>query len=430
MNIRCLKCKVADSRILKDSFWAVFGNVIAKGLSLIAGIVVARLLGKDIFGEYGMIKNTLATMAIFSTFGLGYTATKYVAEFKNVSASVVSQVIKYSTKITLCTSGLMAVIIFVFANYISNTILKAPDLGISLKLTAIWVVFNALTTTQIGILSGFGSFKGMARVNTYIGVFIFFFSIILTYLWGLEGALFTLLLGQMLNFYLNYRLVKKNEKEIDVKVESSLSLVSIPDLLKFSFPVALQEVLFSITGWVVSLLLVRLSTYGELGSYSAALQWYILVLYIPGVLRNVVLTHLSENLNNDKIYSKILNRILLINFLSTLIPFIIIFAFSGFIASFYGTSFQGIGLLISLATLNAIPACLSNVYAQAYMSKGKNWLMLVLRLIRDVSFIGISYYLIVNNSGDDGAMNLVIASLITSALFLFLVVIIYRFFVD
>ncbi|HIX44931.1 MAG TPA: oligosaccharide flippase family protein, partial [Candidatus Barnesiella excrementipullorum] len=46
--------RLKQSSIFKDSFWALLGNVLGKGLALIAGIVVARFLGNETYGEYGM----------------------------------------------------------------------------------------------------------------------------------------------------------------------------------------------------------------------------------------------------------------------------------------------------------------------------------------------------------------------------------------
>lgn len=43
--------------------------------------MIARFLGKELYGEYGTIKTTLTYIAIVSTFGFGYTATKYIAEY-------------------------------------------------------------------------------------------------------------------------------------------------------------------------------------------------------------------------------------------------------------------------------------------------------------------------------------------------------------
>lgn len=64
-----------------DSIWALTGNAVGKLCALIAGIFVARFLGRDIYGEYSVIRNTLFVIAVFSTLGLGYSATKFIAEY-------------------------------------------------------------------------------------------------------------------------------------------------------------------------------------------------------------------------------------------------------------------------------------------------------------------------------------------------------------
>ena len=60
--------RLRNSQLFKDSFWAVFGNGLGNFLLLMAGILIARLLGKDVYGEYGMVKTTMFHMAAFSTF--------------------------------------------------------------------------------------------------------------------------------------------------------------------------------------------------------------------------------------------------------------------------------------------------------------------------------------------------------------------------
>ena len=45
----CERLKSSD--LFKDSFWALAGSALGKGLSLLAGIAVARFLGKEVYGE-------------------------------------------------------------------------------------------------------------------------------------------------------------------------------------------------------------------------------------------------------------------------------------------------------------------------------------------------------------------------------------------
>jgi O-antigen/teichoic acid export membrane protein len=236
--------------LIRDSFWAVFGNVLGKGLSFAAGIAVARFLGKVSFGEYGLITSTLLSASILSTFGLGYTATKYISEYKIKRKELISGVIYHSKRITLISSGVLALVLFVFSEFLANKILNSSHLQFELKIVSVWIIFNALTTTQIGVLAGFGLFKEMTKINAIVGVFTFISSLSLAFFLGLKGALLAMLLNQLLNWYLNNRLVEKEQKNYVFEVSGDKQLFK--EIFKFSVPIAFQEALYSVSSWLIS----------------------------------------------------------------------------------------------------------------------------------------------------------------------------------
>ena len=45
-------------RLAKDAFWSMARAVISRGLMLAASVLVARMMGKTIYGELGMIQST------------------------------------------------------------------------------------------------------------------------------------------------------------------------------------------------------------------------------------------------------------------------------------------------------------------------------------------------------------------------------------
>lgn len=408
---------------IKDSFWALLGNVIAKGMSLLGAILVARFLQKDLYGEYGTIKSTLTNLAIFSTLGLGYTATKYIAQYKNEKPELLNTITKFSMKISFIVSTVLAIVLLFFANYIASDVLEAPHLTTPLRFVSVWIVFNALTTAQIGILSGFNAFKPMARISTYVGVFAFITSVIFTYVWSLNGALLALLSTQILNWLLNYIEVQKYLPKNQEVVKDTTFLKQI---IQFSIPVALQEGLYALTSWLMILMLLKLSDFGQVGLYSAAIQWSAILLFIPGILRNVILTHLSGVSNNQNEHKKILKQTLTINFVATFIPFLIIYTLKGWITSFYGESYgKELEAILTISLLTVVFVSLSNVYAQAYMSLDKNWLMFSIRFFRDFGIICLTF-LFINKNYFSGAMALVTSTLILQVLFLIIMFFTYH----
>ena len=424
-NINKLKAYISNENLFKDSFWALTGSVASRGLGLFAAIIIARILGKDVYGEFGIIRNTLLSVAIFSTFGLGYTATKFISEYKKEKKEHIKSINKYINKITLVTSLIMAFILFISSDFISSTLLNASHLASSLKIVSFWVVFNALTTTQIGVLAGFNEFKRMAKINTIVGVFTFFLSVVFTFYFLLKGALIALLISQILNWYLNFRLVSELTNQFP-SIEKYKEQIFI-NIIKFSAPVALQEALYSITSWCNYLLLIKYTTYGEMGLYSAANQWSGVILFIPGILRNVILSHMSNSGDDIHRYNRILHKMLKINFFSTIIPVLIIFIFSNIITSFYGDNFDGLNAILNISIFSTIFISLSNVYVQAYMSKGYNWPMFWMKFFYQLGIIFIFYILLYVNENKNGAIYLSLSTLLLSALFLFFNVLYYDF---
>ena len=102
------------------------------------------------------------------------------------------------------------------------------------------------------------------------------------------------------------------------------------------------------------MLLTKYASVGELGLYSAGAQWNSIVLMIPSLLSNVVLSYLSGSVNDEKQHDKMVNRMLLINFATTMIPFVGVYVFANFIASFYGSSFVGLPELMRVMVFTTI----------------------------------------------------------------------------
>jgi O-antigen/teichoic acid export membrane protein len=414
--------KLLGSRLVMDSFWSLFGNVMSKGLALAAGIVVARLLGKDIFGSYGIIKTTLLSLAVFSSFGLGYTTTKFLAETSDNLRQ--SAIVKHAYWISLGFGTVIALLLAWSAEWLALQVLNAPTLTSPLRFLAFLVVCNAIIAAQVGIFSGLGKFKELARINTCIGFVTFFSSFILATLYGFEGALAALALSQLVNLIFNFFGIKKLLLKVNQKINRNL----FQDMLKFSIPVALQEGVYIMTSWLVAYLVILSSDFGEFGMYTAAMQWNAVVLFVPGILSNVILSHLSAKSSDVIKHQDLLKSILTINAFTTLLPALAVAFFSSFIAKLYGPSFYGLGGLISLSVLSSVMMSISNLYSQAYLSKGLNWQMFGFRVLRDVGILFLTYgfltYLI---NFPSAAYAPIISALLMHSVFLLLMIGFYRY---
>ena len=391
--------RAKNSRFLKDSFWALFGNVANKGLALLAGILIARFLGVETYGEYGMIRTTLLYIAVFSTFGLGFTVTKFAAQAQGNEN--IRTIVRAAMTISLVFSGMMALMVIVFAHPLA-VFLEAPEIDSTLRLTAITIVFNSLVTVQTGVLAGLKQFRKNAEINVISGIVTFIATVGLTYYYHLNGAVMALLIANVVNCFLNQIVIHRLTRGAH---QSSASIISMMrQQLRFSTPIAVQELAFSVSFWVGNLLLIKLSNYSELGLHAAASQWAGAVLFIPGVMQNVILSYLSKNINEQESHDILLKRMLLINFATAFVPFLIILSMSPFIVYFYGPNFHGLTIVLNISVAATVVRCLVQVYIQEYIAQGRTWELCFIRLSRDVVSVMMAYYLITNTYDSAAAL--------------------------
>ena len=422
--IKKLSSSLRDSRLFKDSFWAVFGNGLGYGLLLLAGIIIARFLGKDLYGEYGLVKTTMFQIAAFSTFGLGYTSTKFVAQYKKEDSTQLRSIIDGSLSITGVSSFVLALVLVVLAVPIANY-LGEPHLFKPLRYLGIIIIFKAFSTTLQGILAGLGNFKIIAQNNVISGIVMLILCVPLTIYFGLAGSLLSLALSQFANAAFNALKVIQTKRSLsEIK-----GLNYVKRLLSFSIPVAMQEFSYTAASLISSAIVVKYSSLGQLGIYSACQQWNAIIVFIPGLLSNVVLSHLSASLDDSGTHSKTLKRMLLVNFVSTFIPFCLVFVFRNFIASFYGPTFQAMPIVMTVLVFSTIFQCCSSVFQSELISKGETWALFSIRFFRDTLIIITMYLVLSTHNPEKGALYNAEITVLYSFIY-FLILILYYLFND
>lgn len=399
INYRNIKQKALNSKLFKDSFWAVFGNGIGNALMLLAGILIARFLGKDLYGEYGVVKTTMFYIASFATFGLGFTSTKYIANFVSERPWHIKNIIRDSMLITILFSSFIALILIVFAQPIAEWV-ELPSLKVAFQFLAGIIVFKAITTTQIGLLSGYKQFKVIARNSMISGLFMLAACVPLTYYWGLKGSLLALFLSQTFNAAINFFSIRAIYAVLDNQEYHSY----FKELVSFSFPVALQESSFTVCHWAAVMLLTKYASAGELGLYSAGGQWNSIIVMVPVLLNNVVLSYLSGNISNKEQHTKTVKSMILVNFICTFVPFVFVYVFAGLISSLYGPTFNELPSVLRIMTFSTIFECCTSVFKSELISQGRTWLLFVLRLIRDMSLVIATYFVLSSGHCNNGAI--------------------------
>ena len=375
--IKRIEASELGLRLARGMFWSMAGAVISRALMLIATVLVARLLGKTGFGELGMIQSTVGMFGVFAGFGLGLTATKHVAELRQNDPVRVGRILGLSTLVACFTGGLMALGLMVFAPWLAEHTINAPHLTEQLRIGAVILFFSALNGAQTGALSGFEAFRAIAKVNFLVGIISLPLLLFGAFYGGLTGAVWALALNLLCNWLLNHLALRRESVSHSVSLTFSQCLTEWPLLWRFSLPAALSGVVFGPVKWVCGALLVNQpGGYGEMGVFNAASQWSAAILFLPGLLAQVVLPLLSSLSDGSRVrqYKQVFLANVFLNggLAAVIVTPIIIFAPQ--IMSAYGAGFEQGENVLRVMALTAILVAVNGVIGSSITSKGKMWI--------------------------------------------------------
>lgn len=257
-------------RLVRGSFWSLTGAAFSRGATLIAFIIVARFLGKEGFGQLGIIQSTVVMFGTFAGFGMGLTATKHIAEFRTREPAKAGRILGLSGMVSLISGGLMAVALVILAPWLAAKTLAAPHLGGLLRISAGLLFLIALNGAQTGALAGFEAFKTIAKVNLLAGLLSLPLMVGGVWLGGLRGAVWGLVASMGVNWSLNHLALAREARKAGVPFTFKGCGQELQILWQFSLPAVLGGALVGPVLWACNAMLVNQpGGYAEMGLYSA-----------------------------------------------------------------------------------------------------------------------------------------------------------------
>lgn len=381
--------KIKSSSLIKDSLWSVIGSVVGYGLSLISGVLLARSMGTEIYGEFGLIKQTLTQISVISTFGLGVTCTHFVSKHKK--SGILNGICSATASISIVFSSILGILLYVFSEKLA-IFLGSVNLDVPLKITAFILILNSCFISSQGLLSGMKQFKYIAVLKFIYGFSMLLSCISLYQLYGLNGAVIGILVTYLLVVIVVFGHIAATLHGISASWRKVKKYGSI--LVRFSTPIAIQECFYATLSWLLIAIVAKFSSFNQLGIYSAALQWLNVIMFIPMAMRFVALSYLSSSTKDENDHKKVLSKIVLITVLSVFLPLTIVVVGADYISSFYGTSFIGLPTVMRVVCLSSVFESIVFVITQEYTSYGHTWIICRSRILGNVCAMVVTLLLI------------------------------------
>ena len=377
------------SRIAYNTSWALAGTIIGRGSSFLASVVAARLLEVTGFGQLGMIRSSIGAFGVIAGLGLGITATRHVAIYKDNAPHLAGEIICLCDIIAITTSAIMAIALFFASPYLARTSLADPALAEPLRIGALMLLFTSLTSAGAGILIGFEGFRALAMISAAEGIATLIFTVPLTYYFGVKGAVFALVFGQITNLTLTRIKIRACCKQYAISVCTSPLRKHAKLLLNYSFPAFLCSFMYGPAIWILNQIVVsNPQGYQMLGLMGAADQLKTLILFVPASIGSVILPLMaSVSKRNKEDYAKSIkwNYYSQITVACTLaIPIALL---SVPLAGIYGKSYTGLAAVIVIMSITAVFHCAGNAAGNVLMAKSNTWPTFVINVLWAVCLI-------------------------------------------
>jgi len=395
------------ARMTRNAFWSIVGSASTQGSSMLAAVVVARMLGVTRFGQLALIQATVLLIGTIGEMGFTLTTTKFVSRWRLIDPARTGQLIGWSLRVTGVAGVVMAVALGGLERYIS--ISSLAGLSKEIRAGCVLLVFEMLNRVQFGALAGLEEFGSTARVQLWRGFLMLPCVWLGTWWGGLLGAVIAMAFVSFATFAGGHWALRSKCRSLSIRLHYGGALE--PEILTTSMSLWITSLLLTGSGWAVTVLLSRQpSGLAELGLYNAADKWKTALLFLPQMLFQVTLPMLSHShaAGDYRACRRIVAAAMASTIGVTGAGAIVVFSLSRVLMASYGAGFADGASVLSLAALVAFMSAIWTVGSGALWALGRPTQMLVLDIFKTFILMGLCWM-----GYASSAWNLTLACLLT-----------------
>jgi O-antigen/teichoic acid export membrane protein len=363
-------------RLARGAFWGAVAAVGSRVITVVCSFLLARILGRTGFGEYGIVNGTAATVASLAGLGLGQTVTKHIAELKHADPERAGRILALSMLVATASAILCGIALFFFAPWLAERALAAPHLAGLLRISAVTMALGVLISVQSCSLSGCEAFASASRVNIAGSLLQSLLVVLGAWRWGMVGAVTALACGTGGTALLTLLAVRRAWRSFNLRLRWRGMMAEWRVLIHYSLPTFLILLFLGPVNWATCAFLANQPDgYAELGVFNAAFQWQAALQFLATVLCTATVPVMAEQFGAGEVQAslRVLRGMLAGVTCVTLPVALLLCLFSPLVMRSYGPAFaDGYWTMIMLVLAGAVSAVLTPV-ASAITASGRMW---------------------------------------------------------
>ena len=388
------------TRIAEDSarggFFLASGSFMSTVILAITAILVGRLLGPELYGEYALSFVVTEMLYVFADFGITAGVVKYSASLRaEGKISRAARIIKHAMILKAATGLAFFILNFALADFFAAALLNRPELGFYIRVVSVSIIFQVVCSVATSAYLGLDKTHYSALTSNIQAVSKAIISIALVLLgFSVAGAV----LGHVAGYIIAgvfcssilLLILRKSAKNSDDNIgftQTSRTLIS------YGIPLYLSAILGGFVYPYQNFILAIFTTNIDIGNLKAASNFYALVTVVSAPITTALFPAFSklDSTMSDKIttFFKFANKyttILIVPIATLLI------VFSKEITQIiYGSTYQTAALFLSIHCLLYFLVGLGFLsLASLFNGLGKTRITLIMSLITLMAILTLS----------------------------------------
>lgn len=363
--------------------YSVIFSIISRIGLLVLTLISVKALSPVDYGGVSYFLNIINTFILVASAGCGVSTNLVISKYFDKDKQYCYDVIGFNFVIVFFLSILLWMIFLFFYFFI-----KTPVSIFFVAFVSFFIfLFSNINMLLENIYIGYGGFKELTNNSIYVFIVTVVSAVLLIINYGIYGAFISYLIYKAIALVINISRCKLNLKELDLSFRSKNGLDA---LKKTGLPTFLSSLMVApVIGIAITLALVYTS-YEKIAYFNWVYQIYLIAIFIPSALGGFILHKLSKSDQNKK---NTIMSLLLVNFIFSLVIFIILIIFKKIILGYAGESY-----LIEANTMYwcmsaaIILYCINSVFSSVWVVINKAWIGMWLNVLWAIIFLIIVFF--------------------------------------
>jgi len=404
------------SRYAVGVFWSLLSTIISRFFSLLTAIFIARLLGKEGYGIFGMVQSTLS-VGLLIGFSMAGTLTKYISEYKYTDKNKVRNIYYITQKASYIISTLIMIVMIILARWLAVNVFKNSNLESYLYTGSVLMFITIINSIQVGAVAGFEDFKGIGKINCIQTVLNSILAVPLVLLYDIQGALVAIILSTFVSCIQFYTLINNKFKEYGINsvLYWRETYNDLDIIYRYTFPNYVSGIVVVLSVWISNTILITQGNgFLELGLFNAANQWRQLITFLPQLLVSVTIPILSQSYAKEdkKDFVQAFNVNMKLSWAIALPITTFVILFRGPLSEIFGKQYRGMEVIVLFLMVTSFLGIISNVIGTTLLSIGYIWTLAISNLTYSLLLIVLTIMLVPKYLGVGLAVAYLVATLL------------------